>query len=366
MNAVKKISHKQFVKLHHRPELTANAINLIYINDNTEGIHRLKKGKGFSYLFNNTVVKDKETINRINKLIIPPAWEKVWICDKENGHLQATGYDAKMRKQYRYHALWNYLRSETKFHHLIEFGKALPALRLRLEKDMSQTALTETKVIATVISLMERTYIRIGNESYEKMNGSYGLTTLKDRHVDITGDTVKFSFKGKKSVHHSISLKNKKLAKAVKECKDIPGKELFQYYSADGQHKAIDSGMVNSYIKEATGGSFTAKDFRTWAGSLNLLHSFSAMEQAIDETARKNNIVKALDEVSIRLGNTRTVCKKYYVHPGIIEMYEKGKLEQYTKQLNSIEVDDNKTSLTAEEQVLMKVLQASNNNTISV
>jgi DNA topoisomerase-1 len=365
MKTLKKISHKEFVKIHQQPELTANAMNLVYVNDNADGIHRLRIGKGFSYIYKDAVVKDKNVIDRINKLVIPPAWEKVWICSKENGHLQATGYDARMRKQYRYHALWNYLRNETKFHNLIEFGKALPALRLRLEKDMSQTVLSETKVIATVISLMERTYIRIGNESYEKENGSYGLTTLKDKHVEIKGDTVKFSFKGKKGVYHNINLKNRKLAKAVKDCKDIPGRELFQYYDKAGNHKSVDSGMVNNYIKEATGGSFTAKDFRTWAGSLNILRSFSAMEDAVDANEKKKNVIKALDDVSTSLGNTRTVCKKYYVHPCIIEMYEHDKLNNYIKQLNKLEEDDNISGLTAEEKVLMKILQAGTTNIIS-
>ncbi len=364
MKTLKKISHREFVKIHHDPELAASAINLIYVNDNDEGIHRLRKGKGFSYVFRDALVKDKAIIDRINKLVIPPAWENVWICSSENGHLQATGIDARMRKQYRYHALWNYLRNETKFHNLLEFGKALPALRLRIEKDMAQNNLNETKVIATVISLMERTYIRIGNESYEKENGSYGLTTLKDKHVEISGSTVKFFFRGKKGVIHNITLKNRKLAKAVKDCRDIPGRELFQYYDADGNHKSVDSGMVNSYIREATGGAFTAKDFRTWAGSLNILRSFSAMEDAVNAAEKKKNIIKALDEVSQRLGNTRTVCKKYYVHPCIIEMYEQGRLNSYTRQLNKLEEDDDVSGLVAEEKMLMKILKAGVTNVI--
>jgi len=271
--------------------------------------------------------------------------------------LQATGYDAKKRKQYRYHALWNYLRNQTKFHHMIEFGKALPQLRLRMEKDFSQQSLTESKVIATVLALMERTYIRIGNEDYEKQNGSYGLTTLKDKHVAIKGNQIKFVFKGKKGIMHNISLQHKKLAKAVKDCRDVPGKELFQYYTEEGIHKSIDSGSVNNYIKEATGGDFTAKDFRTWAGSLNILRSFAALDEMAAEQNKKQNIVKALDEVSRQLGNTRNVCKKYYVHPSLIEMYEEGKLHTYLKQLNNIEINDNKTGLTKEEKVLMQLLQ---------
>jgi DNA topoisomerase-1 len=270
----------------------------------------------------------------------------------------------KNRKQYRYHALWNYLRNETKFHNMLEFGKALPALRLRLEKDMAQSQLNESKVIATVISLMERTYIRIGNESYEKLNGSYGLTTLKDKHVDIKGDTVKFSFTGKKGIKHDISLKNRKLAKAVKDCRDIPGRELFQFYNEAGEHKSIDSGMVNHYIKEASGGAFTAKDFRTWAGSLHMLCSLASMDELLDEKEKKKNILSALDTVSQKLGNTRTVCKKYYVHPGIIDLYQEDKLRHYLKQLNQIEEDDNIAGLTKEEQLLMKVLHKGMHQTL--
>ncbi len=352
----KKIPHESLVKIYEEPVLAAKAANLVYINNTNNGIKRMKKGRGFQYIFQGKAVKDETTIERINKLAIPPAWENVWICQMENGHLQATGIDMRKRKQYRYHALWNYLRSETKFHHLIEFGKVLPTLRLHLEKDMAQAGITEAKVLATVISLMERTYIRIGNESYEKENGSFGLTTLKDRHVQIKGDTMQFSFQGKKGIQHDISLKNKKLARAVKDCRDIPGKELFQYYDEHKERKSIDSGMVNNYIKNATGGNFSAKDFRTWAGSLNILHSFAAMEEATGDQQKKSNVLKALDEVSARLGNTRTVCKKYYVHPGILELYEQDKLKDYLSQLNKIEKDDNKSALTRAEKLLMSVL----------
>ncbi len=359
------LTHKDLIYLYENPALTADAVNLIYIKDTQAGIERTKKGRQFSYFFNGKKVDDKSIIDRINKLSIPPVWENVWICYQENGHLQATGFDARKRKQYRYHALWNYLRSETKFHHLVEFGKKLPQLRLQLEKDMSQSAVTESKVVATVISLMQRTYIRIGNETYEKENGSFGLTTLKDRHVQINGDAIKFSFTGKKSVQHAITLKNKKLAKAVKDCRDIPGKELFQYYDKDKNRQKVDSGMVNNYIKQATGGNFSAKDFRTWAGSLNILHSFAAMEEVLDEKEKKNSIIKALDEVSKTLGNTRTVCRKYYVHPGIIELYKQDKLKSYLNQLNKIEADYNMTGLTVAEKLLIQVLESCKNKPLS-
>lgn len=354
---VKKLSHQKVLDVHYHPELTANALDLVYITDSTIGILRKKKGKGFSYIFKGAPVKEKIILNRIKTLAIPPAWSNVWICYHENGHLQATGIDARQRKQYRYHTLWTFLRNETKFHHLLEFGKALPKLRLQAEKDIADQNTSASKVLATVISLMERTYIRIGNLSYAKENGSFGLTTLKDKHVSINGDQLHFSFAGKKGVHHQISLKNTKLAKAVKDCRSIPGQSLFQYLDEHNERKTIDSGMVNNYIKEATGGQFTAKDFRTWAGSLHLLHAFAAMERAIDEKARNANVVKALEQVSRKLGNTRAVCRKYYVHPGLIDLYEKDQLHQYLEQLNLIEKDDGITGLTQSEKTLLNLLE---------
>ena len=351
-----KISHKKHVKLANDYQAAAATANLIYINLLEPGIERIKKQDTFLYKLMQKKITDKKEIERIHKLAIPPAWENVWICTKPDGHIQATGFDIRQRKQYRYHPLWNLLRGETKFHKLIEFGKVLPALRLQVEKDFSTKELNEKKVIATVISLMERTYIRIGNASYEKMNGSHGLTTLHDKHVNIEGDKISFSFKGKKSVHHDISLKNKKLAKVIQQCKDLPGKELFQYYDKDHQRKSIDSGVVNNYIHEVTGGIFTAKDFRTWAGCLHLLMAFKNMNAAENVTECKKNINEALDYVSTHLGNTRTVCRKYYVHPGIIRLYEENKLNEYLDNLDDIEIDDSKTSLTKEEMQLMKLL----------
>jgi len=233
----------------------------------------------------------------------------------------------------------------------------LPSLRLKLEEDLAKKDLCVEKVIATVISLMERTYIRIGNDGYEKLYGSYGLTTLKDRHVKIEGSKLVFSFKGKKGIFHNVSIRNQRLARMVKACRDIPGKELFQYIDSEGNRKSIDSGMVNKYIKEATGGDFSAKDFRTWAGTLDVLRAFKAMGQAGSDSDCKKNIIAALDEVSKKLGNTRTICKKYYVHPGIIQLYEEKNLEKYLKELDNIEKPDDLSGLTSEERVLMKILQ---------
>jgi DNA topoisomerase-1 len=357
-DVVPHLSHKQFLKADHDYERAASVVNLVYVKDGEPGINRIKKGKGFTYILNDKPLKEKDEIKRISKLAIPPAWENVWICQLENGHIQATGLDLRRRKQYRYHTLWNVLRNETKFHRLYEFGKMLPQIREQLEKDLAGKELTQQKVLATVISLMEHTYIRVGNAGYEKLYGSYGLTTLKDKHVSINGDKMVFSFKGKKGIHHNISLKNKKLAKTVQACRDIPGKELFQYYDVDGSRKSIDSGLVNNYIKAAAGMDFTAKDFRTWAGSIQALLAFQSIGDALTDSECKKNIVSVLDTVSKHLGNTRTVCKKYYVHPGLLKLYEEKKLSAYLSELNEIETATDDSGYTGVEKLLLKILKS--------
>ncbi|MEO6537615.1 MAG: DNA topoisomerase IB [Ferruginibacter sp.] len=354
---LKNLSKTKIKKIINNPVKTAEAVNLIYVNDTVPGIARKKTGSRFSYIFQEKKLNDKTDIKRINSLVIPPAWENVWICALENGHLQATGLDVKNRKQYRYHPHWNTLRNHTKFYRLLQFGKVLPAIRLQLEKDLSLPGLVQPKILATIVSLMERTNIRVGNNIYEKLYGSFGLTTLKDKHVDIKGGTVKFSFKGKKGIHHDISLKNKRLANIVQKCKDIPGKELFQYYDEEQKSHSIDSGMVNDYIKNICQEDFTAKDFRTWAGTVNAFLAFKEIGLAENESDAKKNIISALDKVAAHLGNTRTVCKKYYVHPLIISLYENKSIDTYFSQLDKIEVDDNKADLTADEKIIMKILE---------
>jgi DNA topoisomerase-1 len=357
MEATASLTHKEFLQLDRDYSEAARAADLLYVSDAKEGICRQKKRSGFSYTWKGKPVIAEADLARIRKLAIPPAWTNVWICPKANGHIQATGFDIRGRKQYRYHALWHELRNETKFHRLYEFGKMLPVLRLRLEEDLARKDLCEPRVIATVVSLMERTYIRIGNADYEKQNGSYGLTTMKDKHVFIEGDRLRFSFTGKKGIAHDISLRNRRLAKAVQACRDIPGKELFQYYTEDGQRRSVDSGQVNAYIKEATGGDFSAKDFRTWAGSLQVLRAFKGMGEADTDAQCKKNLLAALDDVSHKLGNTRTVCRKYYVHPGILRLYEEKSLQPYLRELDKIEAPDHLSGLTSEERVLMKILK---------
>ncbi|MGZ5285876.1 MAG: DNA topoisomerase IB [Flavisolibacter sp.] len=351
------LSHKEFLKLDKDYIKAAKMADLVYVNDKNAGILRKKKGKGFSYIYDNKPLRDKDQLERIRKLVIPPAWTNVWICAKGNGHIQATGFDLRKRKQYRYHQLWHVLRNETKFHRLFEFGKLLPSMRLKIEEDISKKELCEERVMATIVSLMERTYIRIGNDDYEKLYGSYGLTTLKDNHVKVTGDTIHFSFRGKKGIEHNISLRHRRLARLVSKCRELPGRELFQYIDEEGNRKPIDSGMVNRYIKEATGGDFSAKDFRTWAGTLNILRAFKAIGQAESENDCKKNIVNALDEVSQKLGNSRTICKKYYVHPGVIKLYEDKSLDKYLKELDRIEEPDDLAGLATEEKIMMKILK---------
>lgn len=341
------------------PVKTAEAVSLVYMNDTRPGILRVRVGTGnnFEYYYQGKKVTDDETLLRIKHLVLPPAWEKVWICPVDNGHLQATGIDTKNRKQYKYHSAWNALRNHTKFYRLYQFGLALPSLRLQMEKDLSLPGLSLKKVLATVVSVMERTNIRVGNCSYEKANGSYGITTLKDKHVKVKGSTIRFSFKGKKGVYHDIDIKSKKLANIVKKCQDIPGKELFQYYDENGERRDIDSGMVNDYIKSLTNDNFTAKDLRTWSGTVQALLAFKELGLSDTQTQTKRNIVAALDMVSKALGNTRTVCKKYYVHPLLIGLYETKSIAKYFKDLDKIEDDDDKAGLTKEERVLMNILK---------
>jgi DNA topoisomerase-1 len=356
-DVLEKITKAKISKIINDPVKTAKAVDLVYVSDTLPGIVRKKAGKSFAYFTAEKKISDKEELLRIKKLVLPPAWENVWICALHNGHLQATGLDVKKRKQYRYHPDWNSLRNHTKFYRMLQFGKVLPQVRLQLEKDLALPGLPLKKILATVVSLMERTNIRVGNNVYEKLYGSFGLTTLKDSHVKVSGSQLKFTFKGKKGIHHDISLKNKKLAGIVQKSKDIPGKELFQYYDESGTRHAIDSGMVNEYIRELSDADFTAKDFRTWAGTVNAFLAFKETGIAETETATKKNIVEALDKVAGQLGNTRTVCKKYYVHPLIISLYESKGIQKYFDQLDEISVNDGKADLTQDEKIIMMILE---------
>ena len=353
--AVPILRHRDFLRIDKNYEAAASVANLNYVTDKDEGITRVRKGKGFSYLFKGKKVDDDATYARIKKLVIPPAWTKVWICPDADGHIQATGFDVRGRKQYRYHPRWNALQHETKFHRMIEFGKVLPVLRAKVEKDLAQDGFPESKVMAMIIGLMERTLIRIGNDGYEKLYGSYGLSTLKNDHVNIRGDKLTFSFKGKKGVYHKVLLKSKKFARIVRQCKSIPGKELFQYLDGNGEPRKIDSGKVNQYLKSSLEMDFTTKDFRTWAGTLDMLAALKSSPPCETKTDIQKNITAAFQAVSERLGNTVAVCKKYYVHPEIVRMY---KDEELGKFLCGEPIEPEKRyGLRADEEVLMKILE---------
>jgi len=340
-------------------ELLLEENNLIYVTDASPGITReLVKG-GFIYLNSKSErVSDEKTLERIKKLALPPAWTGVWIALKKNAHLQATGIDQAGRKQYRYHADWARSRNENKFYRLLEFGKKLPEFRRNLQKDLRRRELDERKVLAISVSLMEKTLIRIGNESYKQLYGSYGLSTLRDKHIKIDGNKMRLSFKGKKGVMHDIDLNDRILARLVKKCRDIPGQELFQYYTPGGDKKSIDSGMVNRYIKEITCCDFTAKDFRTWFGSLEALRIYAKYEFTDLESKRKKITIEMLDGVCSKLGNTRTVCKKYYVFPPLIESFEDGTLYPYLKKVKNILPASTDTSLNTDEKVLLNYLKS--------
>lgn len=323
------------LELAHDPVKAAKAARLVYMSDTMPGIARRRKGDHFTYVDpKGTLLDDEPTLARIRSMALPPAWENVWISPKSNGHLQATGVDTRNRKQYRYHAGWNAIRSETKFFRMVSFGQALPKLRAQLDKDLRQRTLSREKVIAIALSVMEQTLIRVGNAAYEKEYGSYGLTTLKNRHVHAEGQELRFSFKGKKGIYHDITLHDKRLARLVKACRDIPGKELFQYFDDEGNRHSIDSGMVNDYLRDTMGNDFSAKDFRTWAGTVNALRLLVELEPCDSEKELKKNLNTVLDEVSQQLGNTRTVCRKHYVHPQVLDAYECKDLNPYILQKN--------------------------------
>lgn len=350
-----KIRPAKMAKLLNDHRASAAAVRLRYVSDTDKGITRVKKGKAFDYLYDGKKVSDADTLERIRRLVIPPAWENVWICRYDNGHIQVTGKDVRGRKQYKYHPLWNALRNETKYYRLLEFGKCLPLVRERLQKDLAKTGLPKEKVLAAIVSIMDKTSIRIGSSFYEKLYGSFGLSTMKDKHVTIDGGTLRFSFKGKKGVYHDISLKSRRLANIVKQCRDIPGKELFQYYNTDGNAQSIDSGEVNDYIREISCGDFTSKDFRTWTGSVQCLLSLSEIGMYRSQAEMKRNLVQAIDVVAQCLGNTRTVCKKHYIHPVVLSTYENTKLERYLEDLKGKAAAGDE--LTACEEMLLELLE---------
>lgn len=340
------------------PIESADAIGLQYVTDEDPGIRRERVGEKFRYIApTGKPIRNAEEIRRIESLGIPPAWEDVWICSLPNGHLQATGRDAKGRKQYRYHVQWRQLRDETKFTRMIAFSEALPKIRERIEQDLALPGLPREKVIATVVQLMELTRIRVGNEEYAKTNKSFGLTTMRDRHVDVKGSTIRFKFRGKSGVEHDVEVSDRRLAKIVKRCQDIPGQELFQYLDEDGQRQSINSNDINSYLREISGQDFTAKDFRTWAGTVLAATELCQVEVGESTTATKKAIVQAIKSVAHHLGNRPATCRKYYVHPAVLDAYEAGSLKEVMTVYGEQEIDCSPYELRCEERVVVLLLK---------
>ena len=307
------------------PLQSARSAGLVYTSDEQPGISRIKRGKSFAYVDpQKRPVKNQETLRRIRGLVIPPAWTDVWICPNARGHLQATGRDARGRKQYRYHPKWREVRDSTKYERMIAFGHALPQIRRRTDADLRRERLPREKVLAAVVRLLEKTFIRVGNDEYARDNNSFGLTTMRDGHVKVNGSTVRFIFRGKSGVEHALALDDRRLARIVKQCRDLPGQELFQYKDDAGAVVDVGSADVNAYLKEITGEEFTSKDFRTWAGTVLAAQLLREYERVDSEARAKKNVVAAIEQVAKQLGNTRAVCRKCYVHPAVIDSYLDG------------------------------------------
>lgn len=297
---------------------------LRHVTDAAPGITRDRTKAGFAYRGpDGDRVTDEETLARIRSLVIPPAWEDVWITLEPRGHLQATGRDARGRKQYRYHELWRASRDESKFGNMVAFGQALPRLRRRVEEDLRRRGTPREKVVATVVRLLDVTGIRVGNAEYARENKSYGLTTLRTRHADVDTNGIVFTFRGKSGIERSIDVRDRRLARIVRQCKEIPGYELFQYLDEDGERRSVSSQDVNDYIREATGAQFTAKDFRTWWGTVLAATALAEAAEPTSETRAKQEVAQAIKHVAGVLGNTPAVCRKAYVHPAVIEAYER-------------------------------------------
>jgi DNA topoisomerase I len=336
------------------PLEAARVAHLRYVNDNEKGFRRAKHGEKFIYFdTQGKQIKDKQQLERFKSLGIPPAWSDVWICPAANGHIQATGRDEKGRKQYRYHTRWRKVRSENNFGRMLLFGEHLPEIRKQVEKNLALSGLPREKVLAVVVRLLETTLIRIGNVEYAHDNNSFGLTTMRDKHVNVNGSKVHFEFKGKSHQKHSIDLQDKRLARIVKQCRDIPGQDLFQYYDENGTHQSIGSADVNAFLREITGEDFTAKDFRTWGGTVLAVSTLCNLEPAEDDKQAQKNIVQAVKEVAQHLGNTAAVCRKYYISPMILDAYKEGALlsawERHQKHT--------KSTLSPEEMTVMELLK---------
>ncbi|MDQ6655280.1 MAG: DNA topoisomerase IB [Verrucomicrobiota bacterium] len=346
------------VELATDPAEVAEEAGLRYVSDDTPGYTRKKNGDDFEYYdTKGNLITDEARLLRIRRLAIPPAYTDVWICPKENCHLQATGRDARRRKQYRYHEKWREARDETKYDRMLSFGAALPKIRARLEADLALPGLPRNKVLATIISIMERTFIRVGNEEYARTNHSYGLTTLRNRHVAVKGARVQFKFRGKSGVEHQIAVADRRLARIVKKVQELPGQELFGFVGDDGEVHDVKSQDVNDYLREITGEDFTAKDFRTWAGTVLAAVALTKVGLSETKKAAKANVKNAISAVAKILGNTPAVCRKCYVHPAVLETYLSGEMIEGLQRKTEEALAQNAPDLQTVEVSVMKFLQ---------
>ena len=340
------------------PRAAARAAGLRYVSDTGPGIRRRRVGRSFSYRGpDGQLIRDADTLRWIKSLAIPPAWTDVWISPVRNGHILATGRDAKGRKQYRYHPKWREVRDEVKYERTIAFAQALPRIRATVDEDLGKRGLPREKVVATVVRLLEQTFMRVGNEEYVKANRSYGITTLRDRHVKFDGTELKFRFKGKSGKEHSVGVRDRRLARIVRQCQELPGQHLFQYIDENGERQTIDSDDVNEYLREATGEDFTAKDFRTWAGTVLAAKALQAVEEVNTPAAAKKQLVQAIEDVAKSLGNTAAICRKCYVHPTVINSYLDGSLLTALTERTEEELAASDNDLSGEERAVMALLQ---------
>ena len=338
------------------PEDAAESAGLIYVNDDMAGITRIRAGKGFSYRdAKGRTIRDKAERKRLAALAIPPAYEDVWICPDPRGHIQATGRDAKGRKQYRYHPDFREVRDSAKYDRMLDFAKALPKIRAQVDQDMSRRGMPAEKVLATIVYLLEHTMIRVGNSDYVKQNKSHGLTTLRDRHVSFDGNKVRFRFRGKSGKEWDLGLRDRRVARIVRAAQDIPGQHLFQYLDDEGERHQVTSSDVNAYLRDISGRQITAKDFRTWTGTVLAALALAEYEKADSDAAAKRNIRDAIETVAARLGNTPTICRKCYVHPQIIDAYLADELKLELQ--DSIEDDLNSADLRPEEKQVLRLLK---------
>lgn len=306
---------------------SAKTASLHYVSDEMPGIKRIRNGSGFVYVgAGGKVIRALAKRRRIESLAIPPAWTNVWICPRQDGHLQATGRDGKGRKQHRYHQRWREVRDENKFERVLAFAKTLPMIRKKIAQDLELPGIAREKVLATVVWLLETTFIRVGNEEYARNNESFGLSTMRSRHVRVSGSKIAFKFRGKSGIEHAVDLRDRRLAKIIKQCQDLPGYDLFQYVNEDGKRCSVTAADVNAYLKQIAGADFSTKDFRTWAGTVLAADALGEFEVFDSQTQANKNIVQAIGSVAKRLGNTKAVCRKCYIHPGVISAYRDGLL----------------------------------------